>query len=101
MGNLSIPIPPTSHASTHCGYPDWLGQFKANILTKKDDSICLKPSFYARKQSVWGPFWPYWGFPMGRLSTSVPPNRHGGTLCGYSDWLVTNPQSRRPEKGVG
>ena len=80
MGSLRIPLPHRRHGGTPSGYFDWLGQVRANIVAQKNDRICLKPSFYAIEQSVWGPFLPYWGFPMGSLSISTPPRMHVGYL---------------------
>ena len=64
---------------------DWLGQLKPIIVTQKTDETHVKSSFYAVKQSGWGPIHVALGVPLSNFITLTPPASHGDTPCGFPD----------------
>ena len=89
--HIGVPLGLFGHSSTPHGYPDWLRQFRTNIVNHKAVRFLLKPSFYAMKQFLFGVVcWHIWVAPW---VVWASPRKHGGTPCGYPDWLgqfITN-----------
>ena len=99
LATLGVPLGLFGHSSTPHGYPDWLRQFRTNIVNHKAVRFLLKPSFYAMKQFLFGVVcWHIWVAPW---VVWASPRRHGGTPCGYPDWLGqfrTNIATRKADR---